>query len=319
MPYSAKAMRSDNWTPLQSSFDMGELWRVGLWGMAAAAALLVAVFASSTERGNERLIQTLSRGHGSIERSAAGSRRAFDEKEGRRLADAVKLLTIDRDGMLARIATLETNVRTAADSINRMEKVVQAAHAPPWMPSLESGAPAAVSSPVPPPDMTATTPAPEASVATPPPSEEITSVIPPIEEPIPLPIPKGLRGTPPAPAEVISEALPEIPEAKPVETRLEHPETMVRTRFGLDIGTAKTLEGLRALWKAAQRRHAMQLEGLRPIVHVRELSRPGGIQLRLVAGPIPTAAIAARLCAAMVADGGLCEPALFDGQRLALR
>jgi len=40
--------------------------------------------------------------------------------------------------------------------------------------------------------------------------------------------------------------------------------------------------------------------------------------LRLIAGPLDDAAAAARICAALAASQQSCEPALLDGQRLAL-
>jgi hypothetical protein len=312
-------MRSENSRLFRSGFDMGELWRVGLWGMAAAAALLVAVFASSTDRGNERLMRTLSQGRDSAKAPAAEPHRAFDEKEGRRLAEAVRLLSGDRDGLLARIITLESSVRDISDSITRMENVVQAAQAAPPAPSPVSATSEAAAAAPPVPDVTAAAPPPQVTAASLPPLDMITGIVPPFPAAIPLPMPNAPPARPGAAPEATLEALPGTSTEIPLETPPGGPETVTRTKFGLDVGSAKTMEGLRALWRAAQRRHPMQLEGLRPIVHVRELSRPGGIQLRLVAGPIPSAAIAARLCAAIVAEGALCEPALFDGQRLALR
>ena len=50
-----------------------------------------------------------------------------------------------------------------------------------------------------------------------------------------------------------------------------------------------------------------------------EGQKPGAIELRLVVGPLPNASIAARLCAALSAAGQSCQPAVFDGQRLALQ
>ena len=47
--------------------------------------------------------------------------------------------------------------------------------------------------------------------------------------------------------------------------------------------------------------------------------RPGSIELRLIAGPLANASIAARLCAALAAAGQTCQPTVFDGQRLALQ
>jgi hypothetical protein len=52
---------------------------------------------------------------------------------------------------------------------------------------------------------------------------------------------------------------------------------------------------------------------------VREGKRPGEIELRLVAGPLGNAGAAARLCAALAAAGKACQPAVYDGQRLALQ
>jgi hypothetical protein len=90
-----------------------------------------------------------------------------------------------------------------------------------------------------------------------------------------------------------------------------------RTEFGIDIGGGATVEGLRALWSAAKARHGPLLEGLRPLVAVNE--RGSAMQLRLVVGPLTNAGAAARLCGALSAAGVFCQPALFDGQRLALR
>ena len=92
-----------------------------------------------------------------------------------------------------------------------------------------------------------------------------------------------------------------------------------KTEFGLDLGSASSVEALRTAWTAALRRHGTLLEGLRPLVQMRERPRPSGIELRLIAGPIANAATAARLCATMTAAGAICAPAVFDGQRLAGR
>jgi hypothetical protein len=60
-------------------------------------------------------------------------------------------------------------------------------------------------------------------------------------------------------------------------------------------------------------------DGLRPVIAVREPQKGGGIELRLIAGPLPNASIAARLCAALSAANQSCQPTVFDGQRLALQ
>jgi len=41
--------------------------------------------------------------------------------------------------------------------------------------------------------------------------------------------------------------------------------------------------------------------------------------LRLVAGPLPDAGAAAQLCASLTPMGLFCQPAMYDGQHLAVR
>lgn len=103
---------------------------------------------------------------------------------------------------------------------------------------------------------------------------------------------------------------PEAPPPEPPVTKVD---------FGVDLGSAQTVDGLRALWTQVKAKHGTLLEGMRPIVSIRENSKPGSMELRLVVGPIPSAALAARLCVVMNAAGAICQPAVFDGQRLALR
>jgi len=55
------------------------------------------------------------------------------------------------------------------------------------------------------------------------------------------------------------------------------------------------------------------------VIAIREGAKPGSMELRLVAGPLANASIAARLCAALAAAGQSCQPTVFDGQRLALQ
>jgi hypothetical protein len=92
-----------------------------------------------------------------------------------------------------------------------------------------------------------------------------------------------------------------------------------KTEFGVDIGGNVSIEGLRGLWANLKANQPAMLEGLRPVIAVREGHKPGSMELRLIAGPLANAGIAARLCAALAAAGQACQPAVFDGQRLALQ
>ena len=239
---------------------MRDLARLALWGMSAAGALFLAIYAATTEIGRDRLHLAFAEIHEALIPSGIKKIQPLDAREGRRLAETVRVLAADRERLLARIDTLEHSIEDVTGSIARVEKVARIS-APP-----EPSAPAVAAAPAPPEDVT-------------------SSINPPVEVPLP----------PPAPA---SAGKPE---------------------FGLDLGSATSVEALRTAWSAALRRHGALLEGLRPVVQMRERPRPGAPELRLIAGPLPNAAAAARLCATMTAAGSICAPAAFDGQRLAGR
>jgi hypothetical protein len=148
-----------------------------------------------------------------------------------------------------------------------------------------------------------------APAATPPPPQIAQPETVTVQTVLPRPAPQM---QPVAPA-VQASVAPEPAEAAAVTP----PPAPARPQYGLDLGSATTVEGLRLLWTNAKSRHGTALEGLRPLMIVRDHARPGGVELRLIAGPVPNAAAAARLCAAMA--GTVCQPAVYEGQRLALR
>ena len=93
-----------------------------------------------------------------------------------------------------------------------------------------------------------------------------------------------------------------------------------RTDFGVDLGSANSLPGLRALWRGLLKSKSnAPLAALRPIIVVREGNNGLGMQLRLVAGPLNDAGAAARICAVLTENKRGCETAIFDGQRLSLK
>ncbi len=91
-----------------------------------------------------------------------------------------------------------------------------------------------------------------------------------------------------------------------------------RTDFAVDLGTANSLGGLRALWRGV--RHVNpELGALNPIVVIREGRTGLGMQLHLAAGPLQDAAAAARICAVLAETRRACETTVYDGQRLAMK
>jgi hypothetical protein len=133
------------------------------------------------------------------------------------------------------------------------------------------------------------------------------------------------------------EAAPEVAAAppatdksaaeKPAADKRDRPDAATapqlavkRTEFGVDVGGANSVGGLRALWRGLLKwRSNAALAGLQPIIVVKESNNGLGMQLRLVAGPLTDAASAARICASMTVNDRHCETTVYDGQRLALR
>jgi hypothetical protein len=129
-------------------------------------------------------------------------------------------------------------------------------------------------------------------------------------------------------ATVTASPMPEVVAAAPAAGRGERanedataPNAEVQhTEFGVDLGTANSLPGLRALWRGLLKsRSNAPLFDLRPIIVIKEGANGLGMQLRLVAGPLRDAGAAAKICAVLAENGRPCETAVFDGQRLTLK
>jgi hypothetical protein len=252
-------------------------WRLGAWSAITVLCVAAAVIAAYTETGARRLAL------GDAPPIPHAARLSAPDMESRRLADAVRALTADRDRLATRVTALERNLDDVTGSIpNRTG-------------SERGGALNPGASPLPP----ALAPAPPVS-ATPPPVV-VAPAPPPVRAPPQAPVVSRPPASPPMAADATATG-----------------SIATRTEFGIDLGTAATVEGLRNLWTAIKGTQAPLLEGLRPVVAVRDGAKPGALELRLVAGPLANAGVAARLCAALADAGLTCAPAVFDGQRLAL-
>jgi hypothetical protein len=119
---------------------------------------------------------------------------------------------------------------------------------------------------------------------------------------------------PPAPNVTASSA-----QTQPEASDIAPPQAAVqRTEFAVDIGSANSIGGLRALWRGLTKSNPELVE-LHPIIMVKESATGLGMQLRLAAGPLTDAAAAAKICAALIESQRSCETAVFDGQRLAMK
>jgi hypothetical protein len=145
----------------------------------------------------------------------------------------------------------------------------------------------------------------------------------PVPSPAPslAPTPAPLPAPSPTAAAEVGATLPKDQEKVPsdADANAEADGAKIqRTEFAVDLGGANSIGGLRALWRGLLKSNNAELAELRPIMVLREGNTGLGMQLRLVAGPLPNAADAARICASLVESKRACETTVFDGQRLAM-
>jgi hypothetical protein len=129
---------------------------------------------------------------------------------------------------------------------------------------------------------------------------------------------------PDAPPDAAAAAAPEaVAAASPAEEAQADAaaSTVQRTEFAVDVGTANSVGGLRALWRGLLKSKSNSaLAALRPIIVVKESNTGLGMQLRLAAGPLSDAAAAAKICAVLMeGKRTTCETTVFDGQQLAMK
>lgn len=309
--------------------DMPALIRLTSWGTAAALALTLAVVTSLSATGSRRAGVAVAALTGREEppRQVAIAQlvpRPSDlEGETRRLNEAIRLLAADRDRLLTRVGSLERNLDDMTGSVSRAagaSKPMPADPEPPALPPVSSLQPAPPKTAAPPLLMPTPVPTAEATV----PESFLTTMT--------ASLPGRTRGWPSAHA-AVAAAPPGAPATTPVPGRVAAtapagaatgPADTTRTgsigtktEFGVDIGSAGDLDTLQAIWTETKARHGALVNGLRPVVVVRE-GKAGGTELRLVIGPFSNASAAAKLCAQLGAADILCSAGKFDGQRLAL-
>ncbi|MBX9827849.1 MAG: hypothetical protein K2Y27_22970 [Xanthobacteraceae bacterium] len=298
---------------------MREFFRIFVWGTVAAVSLTLAIFAGSTEAGSDRARHAALQLREVVMPSGVKPAKPLDAVEGRKLAETVRVLAADRERLLARIATLENNVDDITGSIKRVERAARPVPTtieqpfspvtalPPQPPLPAKPQPALAAAPPAQAPPTVAAPPPPVTAAMPParlPPEQVTASITPQHDSRD----NALDQT--------QDAAPAAPETAPAQAATP-PNRVTRRQFGLDLGGAATEDALRPVWTTALRRHNALLQSLRPLVLSRAHPRGGGVEYRLIAGPIANAAKAARYCAAITGTGGVCQPTMYDGQKLA--
>jgi hypothetical protein len=255
------------------------LWLFG-WGVATAIALSALAITSQTQSASDRLRSIFA-----INEPAAVAqmppRVAQLEVETRLLAQQIRTLTADRDRLAGRIALLESSVDDVTGAIKRQAAATAAA--------LAARTPPAASPPQPTTASPVAIAAPAAAAAEAKASPVVTASV---------PLPPGRASTAQAAAE---------------------PEALVPgpTEFGLELGTASTLDGVRQRWLAVKANFGPLLSGLHPLAAPER--RQGKTGYRLVAGPLPNGPAAAGLCAHFSAAHTSCRVVRFEGEQIAQR
>ena len=270
--------------PRRRSREFNALLWLGGWGGAAAIALTALAIASQTKTAGDRLRQVFS-----INEPAAIAqmppRVSQLESDVQLLTAQVRALTVERDRLAGRIALLESSIDDMTGAIKRQAAATAAALAAKTSPPALS-APAtttAAATPNPPP-----APAPAATAAAAAPKSDVP----------------GAAGVPMPPSRIAAITANEPPAP-----------TSAQNEFGLDLGGAATLEGIRQRWITVKASFGPLLSGMYPLA-ARE-HRAGAIGYRLVVGPLPNSPAATGLCAHFAAARTACKSVKFDGEQIA--
>jgi hypothetical protein len=202
------------------------------------------------------------------------------ELETQMLIEQVRALKADRDRLAGRVALLESSVDDMTGTIKRQAAATAAALAARTTAiSPQPGAAPAAASATP-----AAVAAPEAKT-----DPVITASV---------PLPPGRASAAQASAE------PDTQAAR-------------SNAFGLDLGGASTLNGVRERWMTVKAGFGPLLSGLHPLAAPER--RKGKAGYRLVVGPLPNSPAATGLCAHFNAAHTPCRAVKFEGEQIAQR
>ncbi|MGB7101312.1 MAG: hypothetical protein WBD95_21415 [Xanthobacteraceae bacterium] len=270
----------------QAAFTMQGLWRQAVWGCIAAAAVLLAVLAAFTDIGSQRAALVFGASNAT---PAPHPQTAQTSQVVAQATTPAPSRSLDADYV---IRQLTQTVRGLADDRDRMMKRLAA---------IERNVD----------DMTGSISQQIEAVkaaSTPPAVPWLnTASMAPIAAPETSP-PAGWESTPRPSSTPPTDAQPP-PDAA---------TTPANAAYGAEIGSAASIKALHARWAGIRSAHLQILDGLTPVVALRENPRSHKTELRLVVGPFANAAAAAQLCASLTAVRLSCFPTMFDGHNLAL-
>lgn len=303
----------------EDEFDGRSMWRLASWGVGSVGVLIIAIMATRSPAAINRdqlASAELARQSQQVQWIARES-----QNKARELAAAVETLNGDRDRLYARVTVLEQGLDSVTGAL---AKPAATPAALPAIPLAGSTPPvqAAAFAPAEPEQIGPVRPADAKTepAAAPPKIAPVATAAPsPPAAPLPVPTkPAEQKAETPA-ADAVPAVTAAIPPSEPVTAELQPANVVRKTEFGVDLGSANSIEGLRGVWRGALKVYSQQLASLQPIIVVRERHDGLGMQLRLVAGPLSDAAEAAKLCAGFLTESNRpCETAVYEGQRLSM-
>ena len=263
---------------------MQGLWRMALWGATAASALLIAVLTTRSEVGSQRVAIVLSslRVNSLVRPGQATTQIAARPFEAQ--AETRRLSEAVR-GLAADSDRLKSRLAAVEHNMDDITGSITR--------QIEEAKAGTAS------------PWPEAAPPVPATPAVIASVVAPVAPP-PTGLAAPLPQNPLTPAAAQPPADATAPAAQPTE-------------YGVDIGSALSIQALRARWLGMRSAHPQLFEGLAPTVTLREIPRSKQVELRLVVGPLANAEAAAQLCASLAPYRLFCQPTIFDRRHLALQ
>lgn len=297
----------------EDEFDGRSMWRLASWGVGSVGALIIAILATRSPAAINRdqlASAEIARQSQQVQWIAKES-----QNKARELTAAVDTLNGDRDRLYARVTVLEQGLDSVTGALARPAMAT--------LPAIQPTPPAA----------TAPTPTPLAEAdpigpVKPAEAKAEPAALPPRIAPVATSAPAAAAPALAKPAEQKAEAPPADP-APTVTAAIAPSESVAseassagivrKTEFGVDLGGANSIEGLRAVWRGALKVYSQQLAALQPVIVVKERHGGLGMQLRLVAGPLSDAAEAAKLCAGFLTESNRpCETSVYEGQRLSM-
>jgi hypothetical protein len=111
---------------------------------------------------------------------------------------------------------------------------------------------------------------------------------------------------------------PPVPATPAAIAAVIAPALPLPMEYGVDIGSAVSIQALRARWAGIRSAHPQLFDGLAPTISLSEMPPSNRPELRLVLGPLASAGAAAKLCTTLERFRLTCQPTIFAGRHLAL-